>query len=317
MTLAAFDRWLANNLPGDFLRDLYPRALRRLTEYGLLRGNYIHESRFGFRMHVDRLDALKWCVHYFGIWEPGISAAITAALPRDGIFVDIGGNVGYTALVAAAAVGPAGKVHTFEPCARTIAELEANVALNPRLNITVHRCAVSDEAGSARLYTMADNELAQASFIEKSGACGSEMVETVSFDEIAGMVDLSTVDAIKIDVEGAEASVIRSLRRHAGSLKASCAIFIETTPHDDPRELLSAFPGFAVREIENRYDTRFYREGPTYGVRPFSADRQLADIVLCRDERVIARIERAMHQSRAFPLPASFASRSALAVARA
>ena len=297
MTLAAFDRWLANNLPGDFLRDLYPRAMRRLTEYGFLHGDYIHESRFGFRMHVDRLDALKWCVHYFGVWEPGISAAIKAALPSGGTFLDIGGNVGYTALVGAAAVGFSGKVHTFEPCARTFAELQANVALNPRLNVIAHRCAVSDQAGSARLYTMSDNELAQASFIEKDGVCGSEVVEMVSFDEIAAMVDLSSVDAIKIDVEGAEASVIRSLRQHATALKPSCAIFVETTPHDDPRELLAAFPGFEVCEIENRYDTRFYREGPTFGTRPFAADRQLADIVLCRDKRVIGRIARAMHRS--------------------
>ena len=44
MAFAEFDRWLAHNLPTNILKDFYPRAMRRLTEYGLIGGRYGRET---------------------------------------------------------------------------------------------------------------------------------------------------------------------------------------------------------------------------------------------------------------------------------
>ena len=92
------DRKVARILP-PVLRNFYTRAMRRLAEYGLPRGANVRETDFGFSMAVDRLDAIKWFIHYFGCFEPVITKAWLEILKPGDLVIDIGGNVGYHALL--------------------------------------------------------------------------------------------------------------------------------------------------------------------------------------------------------------------------
>jgi hypothetical protein len=70
LNLLAVDKWLAHSLPGEAFKDVYGRGMRRLAEHGFFRGQHVVRTRFGFEMEVDRLDAIKWWIYYFGCFEP-------------------------------------------------------------------------------------------------------------------------------------------------------------------------------------------------------------------------------------------------------
>jgi FkbM family methyltransferase len=283
MFLSSQDRWLANHLPTESLKDFYPRAMRRLTEMGLLGGKTVRETKHGFQMQVDRLDAIKWYIHYYGEFEPLISQAFKSILPKGGTVIDIGGNIGYHAILAATAVGPQGKVFTFEPARAVSRELEYNIRLNGLANVHLTKAAVSNRRGTAELFGVGDNELGSSSLIDRGNTTSTETVQLITFDDIATMTNLRNVDLIKIDVEGAEQEVIEGMIPHIPTLRRECAIFLEVSGGDD--RLIRPFTdgGFISREIRNIYTTKFYRDGSG------TQSRDLIDLVLCRDESVIDR----------------------------
>ena len=140
--------------------------------------------------------SLRTEVSYFlGTHEPAITALYGLLSPGDRV-LDIGGHIGYTALLAAHHVGPSGRVIVFEPHPANRARIAENLALNPDLaaQITLEPLALSDQVGTARLG-------------------GQE--STASLGDSGITVSTTTLDAyetehllqpglIKMDIEGAE-----------------------------------------------------------------------------------------------------------------
>src|SRR5450756_547539 len=144
---------------------------------------------------------------------------------------DVGAHVGYESLVFAGIVGPSGRVVAFEPNPANVREWQRNVDGNadlaPRMNLRA--LALCNQAGIAA-FRFSDDVLG-------GGSSGSHLADSVPPEEepsyaAFGLVDVACaridelVEAgeidppsiIKIDVEGAEADVIRgamrTLRRH-------------------------------------------------------------------------------------------------------
>ena len=244
-------------------------------------------------MNVDRLDALNWYLHYYGEWEPQISAAFQTLISPGDTVIDIGGNVGYSALLAATLTGPDGRVVSAEPCSETLRHFTANLGLNPDLSVEVLKAAIGSEAGQAELFTWGSNEMGQASLVRHQSAVGSEKVEVVSFADLLGRVDPATVSIIKVDVEGVEDDVVRAIAAAAHLLPSHCAIFIEVNRAFDATDLLAPLlaRGFQARRIGNQYTPQFYLEDGA----PRLADvargmGQLQDTILSRAPDVFSRL---------------------------
>ena len=284
-----FDQYLALNLPGNFLKDFYVRSMRRFAECGLFRGSYIVKTKFNFSMNVDRLDAVKWFIYYFKQLEPGISTAWINLLESGDTVVDIGGNIGYHAMLASVCVGDGGKVLTFEPSSRIFADQKANLKLNNTTNVEAHQCAVSNVPGEVDLFYAGENIQGNSSIFHKNNSVSSETVKAITFDEISKLVDLSQVKLIKIDVEGAEGLVLSSLAGHVKALANECVIFVEISPenaasgHDMLKPFIDA--GFHAKLIENEYATNFYRRDGQVKFSPLILSHNIIhDVVLCRDD---------------------------------
>lgn len=264
--LIGIDRWLARSLPGHTLKDLYTRGMRRIAEHTPFHGRGFVQTLYGFDIATDRRDAIKWYLHYFSVWEPQISEAWARILPKGGTVLDIGGNIGYHALLAAKLVGPNGRVITFEPSRRIFAQLEANIALNGFTNVEPIRSAVSDRHGTAEFHIMPDNEQGLGSLFPHEGTVRTEIVNLITFEEIASMVDMRSVDLVKIDVEGAEALLVSGMASY--DFGPDCVIFIEVSPSETATELLKPLlqKGFHARRIENEYRTRFYQSSGEFAL---------------------------------------------------
>jgi FkbM family methyltransferase len=145
---------------------------------------------------------------------------LVAAGPRPGdVALDVGGCWGDTALWLAEAVGPTGRVHTFEPSGANRRLLGANLARNPRLagRVAVHDAPLGPAPGQRVL--MPDVLAAGARAVD--APVGTEGLLELTSDSIDAMVargELDRVDFIKVDVEGADVGVlagaVETIRAH-------------------------------------------------------------------------------------------------------
>jgi FkbM family methyltransferase len=122
--------------------------------------------------------------------------------------LDIGANVGFYSLAAAAASGGEARIVAFEPTPDVAAMLRASVALNGFCAIDVHQVALGAAPGELILASGPDSALNRI----VSGGEGMP-VEIRTLDAVAQSEGLEGVDFVKLDVEGAEAAVLEGARR--------------------------------------------------------------------------------------------------------
>jgi len=160
----------------------------------------------GARMLID-LSCEKY--YWLGTHEPHVQDLL-AEIVRPGMTVyDIGAHAGFFSLLCARLAGPGGAVHAFEPRAENADRLRQNAAANGAEQIAVHSVALSDSAGEAAFVT-------HGSTLEGYLAAGGEAADgAVQTDTVDRLVDagLPAPELLKLDVEGAEALVIRGAAR--------------------------------------------------------------------------------------------------------
>lgn len=157
-------------------------------------------------------------------------------LRQNETFVDVGANIGIWTLVAASAVGSAGKVFSFEPNPNTFRKLVANIDRNNRAGIvTAHQRAVSDIDGSVSFACPAQHNL---SAIANDVTAGNTI--TVTAVSLDSALHGAKVDGIKLDTEGHE---LAALQGAAGIIKnASPWLIIEFNTTLLPSPVLRDWP---------------------------------------------------------------------------
>jgi FkbM family methyltransferase len=145
-----------------------------------------------------------------GTYEPEVSSLIQSHLGGGETVLDIGANIGYFSLLMAHMVGPTGRVIAFEPFPPVYAMLCENLQLNNLYWVQAERMAVADREGEMRIQSEPDNPLSSTVRLSESGDL---TVSLISLDHYAQTAGLTRVDFAKIDVEGAEDSVVRGVTK--------------------------------------------------------------------------------------------------------
>jgi FkbM family methyltransferase len=142
--------------------------------------------------------------------EVPVQEAIRDGLTPGAVFVDVGANVGFFSLMAARCVGPTGRVVAFEPIAAHAASIRSNAELNG-LSIDVVEAAVGDRhGGRTRLWVSEHPGGATISTTDvPPDVTGHIEVDQVTLDGLLDEGQLPVPSVVKIDVEGAELSVLR------------------------------------------------------------------------------------------------------------
>lgn len=137
-------------------------------------------------------------------------------LREDSVFVDVGANQGEFTICAAGLIDPKkGAVHAFEPVSTVRTRLERNVAANGFTHVTIHSTGLSDMAandvpiyGADAVFADGTENIGLPTLFDVQGR--SVLLEKIALrrlDDVLG--DSRRVDVVKIDVEGAEWSVLR------------------------------------------------------------------------------------------------------------
>jgi FkbM family methyltransferase len=136
---------------------------------------------------------------------------------RSFTFVDIGANVGLFSLFVAACAGRQARIFAVEPEPGNLRRLEFNIRANPGVPITIVPKALSDEAGIVAVeLDRRDRGGTRTKKIDQAET-SPQTVRVPSqtlFDLLAGEA-IDAVDALKIDVEGLEDSILQPFFRDA------------------------------------------------------------------------------------------------------
>jgi FkbM family methyltransferase len=158
-------------------------------------------------------DVLGKSLFVQGKMEPGETKYIKSILRPGMVFVDVGANMGYYSLLAAKMVGSTGKVHSFEPNQRMFGELGHNIALNGFDNVRINNFALGERDGIAKISRYEKGKEVYGSLSDRAFPgtiiIGYDDVQVKMLDAYAEQNNLSRLDVIKLDVEGAELQVLR------------------------------------------------------------------------------------------------------------
>ncbi|MCG8457266.1 MAG: FkbM family methyltransferase [Holophagales bacterium] len=161
------------------------------------------------------------------LWAPnsfeakGVSryeSALHQALPRliepGSVVYDVGANIGLYSVPMARATGREGRVYCFEPNPVCVSYLHVNLVANGCTQCEIVPLALGDRGPNVSLTVNFANSL--VGVIEKSPLYGTKpgqeiVVQAGTLDAVVKFFPIPAPDVVKVDVEGAEAAVIRGM----------------------------------------------------------------------------------------------------------
>jgi FkbM family methyltransferase len=174
-----------------------------------------------YRMNLDLSNAIHRQI-FMGCFARDMTRWARALLHPGGTFLDVGAHAGYFSLLAADRVGSSGRVCAVEPNPQTFAALKTHLTINAVTNVVPLMCGLADRAGSMSLHAPSSGRDYNATMLPRTDWVRFD-VAVRTLDECIREWNVTCVDLMKIDVEGAEPLVIaggagclgRGVVRHA------------------------------------------------------------------------------------------------------
>jgi len=181
---------------------------------------------------------------WLGSYEYAKQRLFARSIRTGDIVFDIGANVGFYTLLAAARVRPGGAVVAFEPLHQNTRFIHHHLRINHVDGVRVIEAAVGRENGSARFQPHASSAMGRVS------DDGSLVVDQVSLDELYDAHIIPYPTLMKIDVEGAELNVLEGASRMLKCARPS--IFLATHGAQIHRECCDFLraAGYILRPID-------------------------------------------------------------------
>ncbi|WP_030022515.1 FkbM family methyltransferase [Streptomyces monomycini] len=224
-------------------------------------------TRFGATFVTDTRDLIQRYIYLFGVWEPHLTRWLEHRLRPGDVFVDVGANIGYYSLLASRLVGTEGAVVALEASPDFHRVLRKQVAINGYGNVRAVNAAISDREEMLTFILASSHNMGANSIVPYAGEAESTFeVAAQPLSDVLSPDELARARVIKIDVEGAEGSVVRGLIPLLDQLRPDAELAIEVTPQrmlelgESAEELLGALRtnGFHMYRLPNDYTASRY-----------------------------------------------------------
>jgi FkbM family methyltransferase len=169
---------------------------------------------------LPKQPALEQLSMLFGCYEPAVISEILRLPQMRKIAYDVGAHVGYITLALAHGIKNGGKVFAFEPEPANVQFLGKLVTMNKlEKRVTLIPLALADKKGQHKFAIWRSpsmHQLQSAIDGQDSALCQMIQVEGSTIDSFVFDYENPPPDLIKIDVEGAEALVLKGALRTLG-----------------------------------------------------------------------------------------------------
>ena len=179
----------------------------------------IARTRSGRRMYVDLRSSIGRGIFATGEFDTLAIEPVLRALSPGSVFFDVGANIGYYSVLALDRVGPGGRIVCFEMNDRPLQALRKTIALNGITNIEIEVTAVTDRDGDVNFVPTAEDGHGKINLARQG-----TRIPAISLDSYVDRHAVSRLDALKIDVEGAELLVLHGARRTLATLRPVIAV---------------------------------------------------------------------------------------------
>jgi FkbM family methyltransferase len=198
----------------------------------------------------------RWSRYYPATYEPAKAAFLRERSPPGATVLDLGAHIGLFTVHLARAVGPSGRVLSFEPAPATAAALERTVGYNGlRPVVSVRRTALAGRSGEVELFDTGDACSNANSLVRTARTRGATRATATTLDDLVRDEGLA-VAVVKMDIEGAELEVLEAAAALLSDQRP--AMTIEVHPVElraaarDPREVLDLLVGHGYVVTEGR-----------------------------------------------------------------
>jgi FkbM family methyltransferase len=230
---------------------------------------------FGSHIAGDTRDIIQQYIYYFGVWEPHLTRWIVRRLAPGDTFIDVGANIGYYSLLASTLVGDCGSVVAVEASPSTFKLLQSNLGYNRVRNVRAVNMAVYDSKTLIKVFHGSEYEVGQTTILEdealKRGFEVECEIDAAPLSTILRREEMENARLVKVDVEGAEWSVVHGMQPLLNSSRGDLEIMMEVKPEclsqrgKRPEDLLSILldAGFYAYRLKNDYSALSYLAPPT------------------------------------------------------
>ncbi len=181
------------------------------------------------KMYIDKDDrVVSLSLLLNGVWEEYETRLFKTYLKKGDVVLDIGANIGNNTLVAAEVVGSLGRVYAFEPDPKNFALLKKNIEANGYQNVVLVNKALSDKNGKGKLFLSVENNHGDFRIFGTGDGRKSIGIDLITLDSYFGS-KIPKINVIKIDVQGAEALVIKGATKTLAKQK-KLTLFTEFWP---------------------------------------------------------------------------------------
>jgi FkbM family methyltransferase len=236
-------------LPNNWLGVRLAILLRRIVFMRLAGDAGFDVERWGLRMrlHPRRNGCEKGALFTPQMYEAperhelAVDIEKAKAAGRSFVFVDIGANVGLFSFFVAAFAGANARILAFEPEPENVRRLRFNIDANPGAPIRVFPLALGDTAGTLLLDIDRNDKggtrTRRSDDREQPG--DAIRVECRALSQVLMQEGIQAIDALKIDVEGAEAAILAPFFRDAPETQWPRLLIIEDTHELWPIDLFA------------------------------------------------------------------------------
>jgi FkbM family methyltransferase len=174
------------------------------------RGPIRCSTNHGFQIVVDPAGdkGVERSIVNEGTYEEGTLYVFAHVLKAGDTFLDIGANVGLMSLYAARAVGPTGRVESFEPLPEIAELLEESARVNSLRQIRLNRFALGSKQDRKTIHRNPAVNRGSASLAWSSSTGEATEVTIDTLDSWSTRAGLNQAAMVKVDVEGWELEVI-------------------------------------------------------------------------------------------------------------
>lgn len=214
-----FAQWVierTRRMPSRWTARRLVMALRHLAITSL-GGAPVDIETFGARMRLYPYNNIceKKALFTPQFFDPDEFEILKGRIGDGFAFVDVGANVGVYSLFVAAQAGPKARILAIEPQPEVFDRLTYNIRQNPFGTVKALACAVADKAGELTLFLDPRNRGESSVKIVGSTPAGHVRVPAVALFDLLREEGFAHVDAIKLDVEGAEDLILGPFFRDA------------------------------------------------------------------------------------------------------
>ena len=224
-------RWIierTQSLPNSWLgRRLYV-FLRRIAT-PLLRRDPLDVERLGARMRLYPYNNIcdKKVLFAPQFFDPDEMELLRARIGERFTFVDVGANIGAYSLFVAAHAGHNARILAVEPQPDVFDRLTYNIRQNPFGTVKAVACAVADKAGDLTMFVDSRNRGESSVKIVGAGDEDTMRVPATTLLNLVQQEGFSRIDAIKLDVEGAEDIILEPFFRDAPEALCPALLILE------------------------------------------------------------------------------------------